>query len=392
MRARKYHILAEWLNNTMIFLIVFMSAEWIFGMLKVETMPIHAVVLGFIIVCSYLSRVYIEKLLLFIGVHCLELIFLVFIPLSVPYKVMGLLVFGIISLNDLFFWTGGNVRSFNMVHPVAVTVMLSAFAYASWHEIPGLIRGSYISGILFVALFFIRTYLLNAVHLADDMQVNASTPLEEMFKNNGTIVVTLVAVFTAIMFLVRSDSAARYMRSGLHLLAQQLRKVLIFIISLFMRGGTGETGGGETGAFEMELLPQSPTPIWLITLLQVIEKILIILFLAAVIYFVLKGIFMFIRMYYLRHGYDMKMMESDDHIDLDERIRHDHKRHAARKAGIRSERERVRRKYRREVENLRRNGYVLKRDHTPSERAIDVAREDFKKLTKKYENLRYDKL
>ena len=389
MRARKYNIFAEWLNNIMIFLLVFMSTEWIFGMLKIETTLTHAVVMGFIIVCSYLSRVYIEKLLLYIGVHCAELILLVFVPLSVPYKVMGILVFGIISLNDLFFWTGGNVRSFNMVHPVAVTVMLSVFAYASWHAIPGLVRESYISGILFIALFFIRTYLLNAVRLADDMQVNSSTPLEEMFKNNGTIVFSLVAVFTAIMFLVRSDSAARYMRSGLHLLAQLLRKLLIFVMSLFLRGGNDETGGGETGAFALELLPESSTPIWLITLLQVLEKILIILFLAAVVYFVLKGILLFVRMYYLRHGYDLKMMESDDHVDLDERIRHDHRRRTGQKAGIGSERERVRRKYKREVESLRRKGYVLKRDHTPAERAADVARDDFKKLTEKYENLRY---
>ena len=103
MRARKYLICAEWLNLIMIFMLYFLSSEWIYQLLKMETVPVHALMTGLILICSYLSRVYIEKLLLYMGVHCVELFVFLLIPMPVKYKVMCLLTFGIVSICDLFF-------------------------------------------------------------------------------------------------------------------------------------------------------------------------------------------------------------------------------------------------------------------------------------------------
>ena len=392
MKARKYLICAEWLNNIMIAMLYFLALEWVYRLLNIKTVPIHAPVIGFILVCAYFSRVYIEKLLVYIGVHCLELVFLLFLPLALPYKVPVLLVFSIFSVCDLMFWTSEGVRSFIMIHPLAVTFILAVFAYASWHNMVGLISESYVCGILFVAMFFVRTYLLNAVKLAGDMQVNASTPLGEMFKNNGWMVFILVISFTVIMFAVRSESLAGVIRACMRFLADIAHRILIFILSLIVRGDHSEAGtGGDAGTFAPDLSMGSDIPVWLMTFLQAAEKVLILLILAAAVYFVVKGIMTFIRIYFIRHGYDLKIKESDDHIDLDERIKHTHKLRTGRILGAGSERERIRRKYRREVEGLRRSGHVLKRDHTPRERAADVGRDDFWKLTEKYENLRYGK-
>ena len=391
MGAKRYLLWAEWLNNLMIFMLWHMGTEWVFSLLKLKTSPVLPVMTGLILLCAYLCRVYVDKLLVFFGIHCLEAVILLFLPVSIQYKVVCLLIWGIISLCDLFFWTGDGDRSFSMIHPVAVLFILTIFAYASWHDISGLVRGSYVCGILFVSLFFIRTYLLNAIKLASDMQMNAATPLDEMLKNNGLMVLLLVIFFTLFMFFIRSESLAYGLRTLIRSLSGLIRKILLFALKLFVKEDAGGAQVSESVGFSPDLTAVSAIPMWVLTLLQAVEKVLIISVLAFFVYFVLKGLAAFIRLYFYRHGYDLKMMENEDYIDVNERIRPGIRHRARRLFTAGNERERIRRKYKREVEALRRGGYVLKRDHTPRERAIDVGDDDFGELTEKYENLRYGK-
>lgn len=399
MQSRKYLLCAEWLNNIMIFMLWFIGTEWVCRLLRFETVPIHGLITGLILLCSYFSRVYIKKLLVYIGIHCLGFAALIFLPIGLEYKIAALIIFGIFSLCDLFFWTGEGVRSFAMVHPVAVIFILAVFAYGSWYDLAGLIRAAYICGILFMAMFFIRTYLLNAVKLAGDMLINSATPLEEMFRNNGRMVVLLVTFFTGSMFLVRSESLARGFKALLHLLYDLVRRLIIFIISLFGREGREVPVKGEAVPLEFDFSPVSNVPAWVTSFLQATEKVLAILILAFFLYSILRGIAAFLRIYFYRHGYDVRTRESDDHIDVDERIRHDRRRRNRRIFVATDERERVRRRYKKEVEALRRSGYILRRDHTPGERAADVldgyenmSDHDFYKLTEKYEYYRYGKM
>ncbi|HCM92218.1 MAG TPA: hypothetical protein DIS78_06620 [Lachnospiraceae bacterium] len=391
MGAKRYLLWAEWLNNLMIFMLWHMGTEWVFSLLKLKTSPVLPVMTGLILLCAYLCRVYVDKLLVFFGIHCLEAVILLFLPVSIQYKVVCLLIWGIISLCDLFFWTGDGDRSFSMIHPVAVLFILTIFAYASWHDISGLVRGSYVCGILFVSLFFIRTYLLNAIKLASDMQMNTATPLDEMLKNNGLMVLLLVIFFTLFMFFIRSESLAYGLRTLIRSLSGLIRKILLFVLKLFVKEDAGGAQVSESVGFSPDLTAVSAIPMWVLTLLQAVEKVLIISVLAFFVYFVLKGLAAFIRLYFYRHGYDLKMMENEDYIDVNERIRPGIRHRARRLFTAGDERERIRRKYKREVETLRRGGYVLKRDHTPRERAIDVGDDDFGELTEKYENLRYGK-
>lgn len=399
MQSEKYILGAEWLNNIMIFMLWFIGTEWVYRLLKLETVPLHGLSSGAILLCAYLGRVYIDRLLVYIGFHCIELAALIFLPIGLEYKIVALIIFGVIFLCDIFFWTSEGVRSFAMVHPVAVILILAVFAYGSWYDIKGLTGEAYICGILFISMFFLRTYLLNAVKLAGDMQVNSSTPLEEMLKNNGWMVLVLVTFFTLFMFLVKSDSLARVIRALMHLVSDLTRRLLAFIISLLVKEGRVKPGTGEAGTFEFDLSPVTDIPAWVTSLMQAAEKVLVISFLAAAFYFVIKGIASFIRIYFYRHGYDVRMKESEDHIDVDERIRHAGRRGNRRFFIAIDESERVRRRYRKEVERLRRGGYILRRDHTPGERAADIlcgqeniSDHDFYKLTERYEYYRYGKM
>jgi hypothetical protein len=133
----------------------------------------------------------------------------------------------------------------------------------------------------------------------------------------------------------------------------------------------------------------SAVPVWLLTLLQAVEKLLIIFVLVGVVCLIIKGLATFIRLYFYRHGYDLKMVENEEYVDVNERIRPGVRRRVKRFLVPQDERIRVRHRYKKEVEALRRSGYVLKRDQTPRERAMEVGDYNFEKLTEKYENLRY---
>ena len=391
MGSKYYLILAEWLNNMMIYMLWYIGSEWVFAMLGLGSSPVLPLLTGIIILCAYLARVYIDKLFVFMGVHCLELAFFVFLPMATRYKVAALLIYGIVSLCDLFFWTGEGVRSFGMIHPVAVVFILAVFVHASWSDIPLLIQKAYVCGILFMAIFFVRTYLQNAIRLSNDMQVNSSTPLKEMLRNNGLMVLFLVLLFTACMFFARSDSLARGIRVFIHLLSGFVKRMILFILSLFIREGTGREGLNEPGVFENDLTAVSAIPTWLLTFLQAVEKLLITAVLAVITYYTLKGLVAFVRLYFCRHGYDLRMTVNEEYVDKNERIRPGGRRRRRHFFAPSDERERVRRKYKKKVEALRRSGYMLKRDHTPRERSLDVGDYDFEKLTEKYENLRYGK-
>ena len=221
--------------------------------------------------------------------------------------------------------------------------------------------------------------------------MNAATPLDEMLKNNGLMVLLLVIFFTLFMFFIRSESLAYGLRTLIRSLSGLIRKILLFVLKLFVKEDAGGAQVSESVGFSPDLTAVSAIPMWVLTLLQAVEKVLIISVLAFFVYFVLKGLAAFIRLYFYRHGYDLKMMENEDYIDVNERIRPGIRHRARRLFTAGDERERIRRKYKREVEALRRGGYVLKRDHTPRERAIDVGDDDFGELTEKYENLRYGK-
>ena len=392
MRAKKYLYFAEWLNVFMIVMLIYTGAEWVFCTLNigVNSIPL-LVLLLFIVLFSYFIRVYTENIIIFIALHLTAAVIMFFLPLSLPYKIIGIVIFAAFSISDFIFWAGEGIRSYVMVNPVGAAVMLLVFAYASYHQKDELIKISYFCGILFIAMFFLRTYLVNAVKLASDMQVNRTTPLEEMFRNNGWIVLVLVLTFTVFMLFVQSDALASGLNRFIHFISSLIRRVILFVLSHLSSNEVENISMDNESFKDLDLGPLKSYPTWLITFFQALEKVLTFAMVIGAIYLVLKSIAAFVRIYFSRHGYNISMTNGEDYIDVKERIRHVRSRRLRRFSLPADERERVRRRYKREVEDMRRGGYKLNIAHTPRERARDVDKEDFGKLTEKYENLRYGK-
>lgn len=395
MLAKKYLIGAEWINNLMILLLYFVSGEF-FAYLLGYTLGVRFLFMSLIVIfCSYLCRVYIEKLLVFLAAHILMYACLILMPISFRLKFSTFIMLTILTVCDLFFWTGGTDRSFIRVHPVLSLIFAAVFIYASLKQAPYPERISYVCGICFLSLYFLRTYLLNGAGFASGMLINKNTPIDEMFKYNSRLVFPLVGGFTACMFLIQSETLALWLSTAVRFIMNCLGRFLSFLFSLIPRSENEEQVIIESQGKVM--LPKTGSaPVWLITLLGAVEKVVSIFVIGLIIYYIIKLIVRFFIMYFERHGYEIMTVKLEDHEEIREKIRHDKRGKVTDLIWGMSERERIRRKYRSAVIRMSRRGYLIKRAQTPAERAADIAvspelpgTESFAELTERYEKIRY---
>lgn len=395
MLARKYHMGAEWLNNIMIVLLYYVCGEF-FARLFGESMgPFFIAIPLLTVICSYFARVYIERLPVYIAAHILMYAAVFLIPLSIKYLLTAFIMVTIFTICDLFFWTQGEVRSFIMVPPALSLIFASVFIYSSMKEAIDTGRIAYVCGICFLSLYFLRTYLLNGARFASGMLINKNTPIEEMFRHNSRLVFPLIIGFSAGMFLLQSDALARALSAAVKFLMDCIGRFIVFLLSLLPKGTVDEQTEIMTH-ISPGLSPAAAAPKWLIALFTAFEKTAAVFIICLAVYYVIKLLIRFIRMYFYRNGYDMTVVDSEDHTEIKERIRHEGSRGIRKLLSGLSESERIRKRYRIAVYRLCRKGYKLRKAQTPAERALEAGSlydqkgsEGFKELTADYEKARY---
>ena len=395
MLVRKYLTGAEWLNNIMIILLYHVAAEFFAGLLG-SRMGIGFVAVSAVIVTfSYLSRVYIEKLPLYLLAHAVMFAAAVFVPMIFKYRLAALVMISVLSICDILFWTGGNDRSFIHVHPALSFIFAAVFVHASVNNAAYPARVSYVCGICFLSVYFLRTYLMNGARFASGILINKNTPIDDMFRHNSRIVFPLVGCFCAGMFLLQSDALASALSAAVRMIINVMGRFVFWMISLLPQGGEQETAFADP-EFHPELLPSKPLPAWVIAMFSALEKTVSILIIAFFIWFLIRMTVRFFRIYFNRHGYDILTIDHDDHTEIREKIRHEHEGRRGRIRRMLSEKERIRRRYRTSVLKMCRHGYVIRRSHTPAERMRDVLAsykgretEGFEELSGEYEKVRY---
>ena len=82
MRAERYLVAAEWLNNLMLMLLYYVAAESLCYMIEVDIRLFCAIMIPVMISIFYLMRVYITKLSWFIAAHLACITVFAFIPVS----------------------------------------------------------------------------------------------------------------------------------------------------------------------------------------------------------------------------------------------------------------------------------------------------------------------
>ena len=397
MRAERYLVTAEWLNNLMLMLLYYVAAESLCYMIEVDIRLFCAIMIPVMISIFYLMRVYITKLSWFVAAHLACITVFAFIPVGTVCKIVGFILIAVFVITDFEFWKNGGVRSFIHLNVMCVIAFVLVFGAASYNGIEHLARVSYVCGICFMGMYFIRVYLTNGIKFLNDAQVNANTPVEEMFRHNGMIVFPLILIFTIGMFLIQSQTMADALWAIIKFFGYIARRIIIFIASLIPDAAGEEEVVSESIDFT-GLPPVKPYPQWISSFIEALEKVLSMLLAVSAVYFLIKSIVRFIRMYFERHGYELLSIEREDHTEISERIRHGRAGRLRNLFGAVTESERIRRRYRNEVERMKRRGYHFRKEHTPAERLKDVTDTyekgipgDFGSLTLEYEKVRYNK-
>lgn len=397
MRAERYLVISEWLNNLMIMLLCYVTAECLCYLIKVDIRIFCAVMIVVVVTASYLFRVYITQLSWFISAHLAGIIVFTFVPLGTACKIVGYMLIAIFLVANFQFWKGEGIRSYMHLNAMCAVVFVAVFGAASYNGIGHLSRVSYVCGISFMALFFARIYLTNSIRFLRDAQVNGNTPVEEMFKHNGMIVFPLIFVFTIGMFLIQSQTMSDVLWAIIRFFGSIARKIIIFIASLIPDAVAEQEAVGESVEFT-GVAAGKPYPQWIAIFFEALEKVVAMLLACAAVYFLVKSIVRFVRLYFERHGYELLSVERLDHTEISERIIHKRTGRLRNLFGPATEKERIRRRYRIEVERMKRHGYMFRKDHTPGERLKDVINiyekgvpGDFDKLTGEYEKVRYNK-
>ncbi len=397
MRAERYLVMAEWLNNLMIMLLYYVAAESLCYMIKVDIRLFCAIMIPVVISVSYLMRVYITRLSWFAAAHLAGVTVFASIPLGTACKIVGFMLMAVFAITDLQFWKSKGVRSFIHLNVLCAVVFVLVFGAASYNGIEHLARVSYVCGICFMAMYFFRIYLTNGIKFLRDAQVNANAPVEEMFKHNGMIVFPLIFIFTIGMFLIQSQTMADALWAIIRFFGFIARKIIIFIAHLIPdAAGEQEVVSESIGYTGLD--PVKPYPQWIAIFFEALEKVLAMSLAAAAAYFLIKSVIRFVRLYFERHGYELLSVEHVDHTEISERIRHGRAVRLRSLFGAATEGERIRRRYRNEVERMKRRGYLFRKEHTPAERLKDVTGTyekeipgDFDRLTGEYEKVRYNK-
>lgn len=395
MLVKKYLIGAEWLNNIMIILLYYVSCAFFARLTGAGSGPFLFAVPAVIVILSYLGRVFIKKLPVFLLAHMLMYAAVIYMPLSLYYKIMSFVILTIFFVCNMIFWTSGESRSFIVIPPILSLVFVAVFIYASVKEMMYLGRMAYICGICFLSLYFLRMYLSNGARFASGILINKSTPIDEMFGHNLRLVVPLVTGFTAGMFILQSDMLANGLGRAVRFLLKCLGKIVFFLVSLLPDMAVKEQVEEQTAG--QMLLPQvTSLPAWLTAFLLALEKVAGIIVAGVFVYYLIKAVMRFFRIYFERHGYDIMTVDREDHIETRERIRHESRRRIHRLLSGLSEKERIRKRYKTAVIRLCRRGHRLMKDQTPAERLREVsttlqerANEGFSELTNDYEKARY---
>ena len=396
MLSRRYKLCSEWLNNLMIMLLFITGFEYLHFVTGLRSSVYFYAAAAVLVSASYLQRVYISRLPVYLIVHLACAAAVILIPFVIYHKIMLIVVAFVLAASDLAFWTGGEVRSFLPVHPVLSLGFACVFAYASLKGAVGLERLSYVSGILFLSFCFLRIYLDNGIRYAKNARSDDSGSVDDMLRRNTRLVILLVICFTAWMFLFQSKAMTDALSRAVRAVFGLIGRLLTFLISLLPKG---TAGAAEEVAQRQPGLPleYGTVPEWVLIAFMALEKVISVFGAVLIVYLVLKLIVRFFITYFYRYGYDAAGVDCGDHTEKREWIvgKTALKRHGSRLFPA-TYREKVRRRYKKEVMRLKRSGYPLTISHTPAERLSDIELnhpdimdDHFVELSHEYENVRY---
>ena len=386
MTTKRFPIYRDALNLILLYLIV-MSADMTLSSGMQFAIPASEYAgIGAVLLVSYLLREHITKMYIYVICHAVMVAACIMIPIDITSKVKIVFIAIIFCAFDMYNWFNGIESMPDIFWGCGGLILLAFFMSSGAFEF-GYSRSIFNMGILFVTILLIRMLLTNFYELSRSGQLTDDMPVKELFRNNAYIAAGIIFFSIAFMIFVRTDALIQRINDIVYLILKRLWLVIMPYV-------TSEEGSIDYGMMRPKMpdLPQSEDNIFA-QLMRILEALLTVMIAALLIYIILKLIITIIRAlskdrikrYRSHKSYRVKN-------EVRERLSRIDTVSQKRKGLFRTNDEKIRQIYRKELMGYKRSGADIKVTHTPSENRSEVLRSkghDISDATRIYEKVRF---
>ena len=413
---------ADAINIVMYALVISIAGLFLLDTFTNGDHAVWVLLFGNILILSavYAMRVYIKKLPVFVGAHVVLFACCIALAVLIPDTYYAI-CFGIFSalagfamLLDVLFWAsavrvekempvaedGSKLKNFRPVYkeglpyiPLSfVAVFLLGIAYSVYALKPNHGKISYILGVVFIGLYFLRMYLHRMGRMIENMHREQEELPTRLLKSNARLTVPVLILLFVAMFLLQSDYLVHLFEQIVLLLV----KGALWIFSFFIRflSFLGSRGGTGTEVHVQPSMPQYDGAPGVFA--KFIEYLLSALLFGTLFFLLIRGVVRFIRHFGMRSVNSREDLSAAQMTEVRERLRGSRRSKSdRRKISAKGPDEKIRRCYRRYVIRQQKRGLTVLPQETPLERVDALAevtgraREEVSELTGLYDVARY---
>lgn len=373
----------------------------------------------------YIIRVAVKKLIIFILANlvlcALSIMLCIKAAGSAELDYIGItIVWAALSVlmlvNDIVFWvnavnieknmpvteTGEQIKGFKpifregfahfSVYFVGVHVIIMLLAI--YVGLERLRMYSYVSGIIFVGLYFIRMYLRNVSGLMEVVEIGNGTTRRKLVNANTGIVIPFIIFIIGAMVLFQSDAVVHFTEQSVILIAKAALYVIFLVISLFS-GREEEPLDMETGMMDYFNPGYGKNPDWLDAIYKFVENTMSVALLLFIVYLAAKLVIRLVKYYGGRSINTIRELRLGDMTEVSERIRSESIRKKSRRPrlfGRLNNRDKIRYMYNKVICKAAGLGMDIIKSRTPNERIADAKEtmeEMLVNITPTYNKARY---
>ncbi len=394
--------LADLLNVIMYAFCVSIAGLFLLDATMNADQPVGLLLAGafLILLASYCLRAFVKKMPVFVGAHVLLFAVTIFVAtlMNTPYTkavaILWVIFCGCMILADIVFWmnairdekslpvseTGRAIEGFVPIYKegllylplLFVGIFVLALAFALYAEKPYYGRMAYVLGVLYIGLYFLRSYFRKMSELIRDMGRETGEHQPRILWANARLALPCIGVSILAMVLIQSDTVIRFIEQSLLWLMKTIGWIALIILFFIVRHFRSDpTYGVPIGKKQMpEAISEAPA--WVAVFDRIVEYGLTILFIGVVLYFLIKGISFFIRKFSGRSINRLKKDKYADMTEVRERIGRGEHGRRYRERMPKDNAGKVRRMYKGFIRSQVKKGLVLTPSKTPLESVEDL--------------------
>ena len=387
MTTKRFPIYRDALNLIMLYLIV-MSADMTLSSGMQFAIPVSEyAAIGAVLLVSYLLREHLTKMYIYMICHAVMIAACIMIPIDMTSKVKIVFIAVVVTAFDIYNWFNGLESMPDIFWGCGGLILLAFFMSSGAFEF-GYSRDIFNMGILFVACLLVRMLIWNFYDLSRSGQLTDDMPVKELFRNNTYIAIGIILLAIAFMIFVRTDVLIQ----KIHDIVYLILKRIWFVIMPFVTSKEGSIDYGIPRPM-MPDLPETEDNIFA-QLLRIMEALLSVMIAALLIYILLKLIIAVvhaltkdrIKRTWSHRSYRVKN-EVRERLSRTDAVRE------KRKNIFRTNEQKVRQIYRKELLSYKKKGADIKETRTPFENRSEILRSkrhDISFATGIYEKVRFN--